>query len=220
MLSPFLNLELMRPNQVGKEIIFNETIIQIEQLCSQMVLRFIDHPYKDLKKGLYIISKDGDRYHNHLTYPLEDRWKYIKPQENMIIFIEEKNSFFKFQQNTWKDVTLENKSTSSPSQAVSITTSTLAYTSIKGKYTIPSENDFLHLYINGDVKFEIKNHNSPKITLFIKQHHQKKYKLTWGGNCIFAKEQPALEENRLIVMNLYKTPEDDRYLAEVIGIYM
>jgi hypothetical protein len=223
MLSSFLNLELMHNQQVGKEIIFNEAIIKMEQLCSQLVIKFISHPYKDLKKGLYIIDKNSDKYHNHLTFFIADRWRYIKPQENMMIFIEEKNAFFKFSEDGWKIVELAGQEHAAvkagPSKVTSSEAKTLTYTAIKDKYIIPNEQDFLHFYLNGNANIEIKAHNSSKITLLIKQNHQRKFKMTWSGNIVFEKDPPELEENNLIVMHLYKTPEDDRYLVGIVGIY-
>ena len=224
MLSPFLNLELMRSNQVGKEIIFNESIIQIEQLCSQMVVSFLDTPYRELKKGLYIISKEGDRYHNHLVYPIAEQWRYIKPRENMIFFIEERKSFFKFQQkdNSWVKIEQgsQEHGVDPISQSAPKLSKRLEYIGIQGKYIVPIEQDSMHLYINGNVNIEIKDLKSERITLLIKQNHQKKFKINWSGNVVFEKAALDLEINNLVVMNLSKTPEDDRYLANVLGIYI
>ena len=220
MLSPFLNLELMHNNQVGKEIIFNESIIQIEQLCSQMVLGFIDQPHKELKKGLYIISNSGDRYHNHLSYLLLDSWRYIPPQENMIFFIKEEKAFFKFQENSWHKISQEHSSESSTYISTQTKESKkLEYIGVSDKYIVPIDQDFLHLYVNDNLTIEINNHQSAKITLLIKQNYQKKCKIIWADNIIFQQKAEDLEINRLMVITLYKTPEDDRYLTHISGIY-
>ena len=85
---------------------------------------------------------------------------------------------------------------------------------------MPDDQEYLHLYINGNVNIEIKDHKSERITLLIKQNYQKKFKINWSGNVVFEKDVPSLEINNLVVMNLSKTPEDDRYLANVVGIYV
>ena len=219
MKSSFLNLELMHPNQIGKEILFNETIINLEQFCSQIVLQFIDHTYQGLEKGLYIISKEGDRYHNHLSYQVNDVWKYFLPQTNMIFFVKKNNSFFSFNKDSWEEIKLSGSVASKPTESEPLSPSIDEYIGISDEYSIPNNKNFLHLYISGNSNIKIQEHPAQKITLLIKQHHKSKRNITWGDNIIFTGDLLDLEKNHIAVLQLYKTPEDNRYLVNIVGIY-
>ena len=208
MLTPFLNLELMRQNQIGKEIIFNNTILQLEQFASQMVLDFIEHPYDSMKPGMYIVLAETSPYHNHLVYVFSNKLKYFQAKEHMILFVNQENSFFKFFNNEWTQTHVGIK------QDTELLSSELKYIGIKDQYYIPDGVNMLYLYIDDNVTIHLDpNLSSHRLIILIKQNYQKKMKVSWSSNVVF--NMPELDRSKIILLELFKIPEEKKYFAYI-----
>jgi hypothetical protein len=213
------NIDLMTPQQINKEVLFNESIITLDSFCNSVITDFTKHlptdPQVDQK---YIISSgDNAGYIYYCPHPSKG-WHLLKPHVGMIMFVQKKNSFYIFENHTWKMVSLGDVITQTTQN--DLLNETESFKSVANKFEIPLESQNLYLYLNGNCQFDFSKSKSRESTIIIKQHYQNTFKTIWPNNILWKNKAPhqmTVTANSIDIIKFYQLVETKHFLAEIVG---
>ncbi len=203
--------DLMVPNQINKDIIFNENIVKIDYLLNFTIIDIVDSINQEIKIGYkYIISKG--EYSNYIFYRhnISREIEYIQPREGMIFFCIATKNFIYFLNDKWhNNILLENNNK---------TTETYKFNVLKGYYKASAKNSIIFLYLADNSTIDLTDLKIKKFTFFIKQNSKTLYDLNWSNNILWPNKKkhiitPIL--NSIDLVTLYKIAETNHYLGVV-----
>lgn len=204
-----LALELMVPSQINKDIIYNETILKLDDFFHNTIDGVIDKKPSEIEVGKkYIISSGEDR--NHICYRSSES-KSVSihiPKEGMLVYLKSESKFIFFSEDLWKDCTGSTNSKAS------------YFTGICKKYVLPQNQGQHSLYLSSNVEIIAKNIPLESITLIIKQSYDQNNKLFWSSNILWHNNvipKRVPKKNSISLIKLYSMPETDHYLGLVLG---
>lgn len=212
----YYDIDLMLPQQINKEILFNEALLKIDSLCNLTVLDFIDEvPSTNPNAGEKYILSSGENSHNICYYLSSSKdWQMLQPKKGMMIFVILKNSFFIFNEQ-WQEVNFVEKN-------ICLTASSIGrgFLGINGEFSIPPDKKYIYLYLNGNSVIKLSSIKLNKITVIIKQNFEHGFKLDWSGNILWNNKtthEISATPNVTDIITFYKLPETDYFLAEIVG---
>ena len=97
-------IDLMVSGQVGNnEIIFNEAVLKMDNFLNSVIKGFVKSTPENLDINEKYIITDG-KYIDHICYIVNTakNIEYIPVKNSMIFFVIEENSFFLYDNSTWK----------------------------------------------------------------------------------------------------------------------
>ena len=96
------NIDLMIPNQINKDVIFNKSLITIDEFLKFTIDGFIDSKDAQIEIGKkYIITGEEDKdYICYMSTPQIK--KTLKPKYGMLLFSIPESSFLLYKNNQWK----------------------------------------------------------------------------------------------------------------------
>lgn len=201
-------MDLMVPLQENKEIVFNESIIKIDNLLLISAESFTADIPTIIETGKkYIITK-GDHKSGICYKSLSSKPITIQPPvQGMVIFVIEENCFFCFHGNSWKQIG------SSPSIPAN-------FTAISGDYDLVINRQINYLYLDSDTNLNITDSPFGEVTLIIKQTYNQISKLHWQDNILWENKTShkiTAVENSIDIVKLYKLPETGHFLGRIIA---
>lgn len=219
-------IELMVPNQSGKEVIFNEAQLKMDILSSPSVIGITDHVPSRPVAGEKYILKSLDQMNDHIVYCLDGSkgWQFLPPKEGMIKFICNAGSFVIFQNNVWQKITF-----ASAPEATSTTTLPSPYNpvgneehfiGIEGKFIASELSDYFYLYVNNECVIDLSLVKVRELTMIIKQNYTRSFNISWSHNILWPEKRAlnvSQNPNAMDIVKFYRLPETEHLIAEVIG---
>ena len=209
-------LDLMIPNQASKDVIYNESILVIDNYLNSSVIGFIDQkPDKLHYKEKYVIASGQDK--SKICYcSLESRAvELFSPFEGMVLYFIKESSFLIYHNTDWQVMSLQGSIIPvSDKQKID------KFTGIEGKFCPDNTKDILYLYLNNDCELDFIDLQQSVTTFVIKQNYQNCYELKWPVNILWPGKQPHImnqQINAMDIIRLYRIPESEHFLAEIIN---
>lgn len=109
-------IDLMVPNQINKDIIFNESLLKIDQFLNNSITCFVPEAPNNMPVGSKFIISEGENK-NHICYRSHESKEpaFLKPIDNMVVFCVESKSFFAFVSNEWTEISISSQNRSEES---------------------------------------------------------------------------------------------------------
>lgn len=200
-----LEIELMTPSQLNKDIIFNEALLKIDNFIPLWIEGFIETLNDDLNVNKkYIITKGTHRnkicYRSMAARPVE----FHTPKIGMLVFHPD-CGFLYYNGENWVSYTSTAKLP-------------VSFSGIRGEITLRDKNNYLHL--NSDVNFRINNLPHAELNIFLKQAHDNIYSVNWPANIMWENRITHVMSdatNSIDFIKLYYLPETNHYLGKIIG---
>lgn len=199
------NLELILPDQLNKEVFFNENLGVIDSFCNNSIEAFVPSAPASTHKDKKFIITQGEHRNKicYATFPNKD-WRYLTPTIGMTFFCYEQKNFTYFNGSEW--IMQVVKSDMLPRN----------FESASGDAII--KDSFSYFYLNGQTKFIIENSGTSSITLIIKQNYSNIYDVSFDAPILWKNGrayQSSRTPNKIDYVKLIKLPETSHYLCEV-----
>ncbi|RTK92641.1 MAG: hypothetical protein EKK61_03395 [Rickettsiales bacterium] len=199
-----LNIEMMVPSQLNKDIIFNESMLKLDCFSNLGVTGFIDSLSEDIDVNEKYIIKYGE-HKNKICYRSSEfkPISFLEPKKGMIIYIPDQ-AFFCFDGFNWKECS-DNQIPSN-------------FSGINEHYSI--KNKINYLYLNNNSAFEISKIDHSEISIFIKQSADGVYQVVWPTNILWENKSIHImtaEKNSIDLIKLYYLPETEHWLGKIIA---
>ena len=216
-------LDLMQPGTANKDILYNENLQKIDNMLNISVSDFARQEDIKMNAGDKYIIIDGLKRNQICFKPSEHKPAQYQPaNKGMLLFIQEKDSFFNFNGNEWQQV-----AEPAPPQAsqVAIASNSILkgdenFTAIEDEYVAPADHEFLYLYVNNDVLINLDNVKTRQILIIIKNHYQDPKTLTWPENILWPNKEPHIltaKQNAIDIIRIYRLIETNHFLGEIVG---
>lgn len=104
--TPNLNLYLLKPNQLQKELTINEALISIDGLINKIVksTSLTQPPNKPQNGDLYMIPKEArhiwEDYSNHIAL-YNNGWRYYPLKEGFMAWVEDQQKLLIYIKGQW-----------------------------------------------------------------------------------------------------------------------
>jgi hypothetical protein len=201
-----LKLDLMVPMQINKDVIFNEALLKLDIFSNIGVLGFLNQIPERMQDGEKYIISHGEYMHYICYQDVQTKQPSLhKPSMGQVIFMLCEQSFYYFDEYQWRQVT----SYRAPK-----------FAGIKSEYTLPSDNQYHYLYMDGDANVAIGQSIYQEITIIIKQSHENSYQLAWSKNILWENDQAHELSgicNAIDIVKLYRLPETEHFLAKTVS---
>ena len=210
------HLDLMITNQANKDVIYNESILIIDNFLNSSVISFIDQkPAKLNSNEKYVIASGQDK--NKICYSPSDSSsvELLTPFEGMVLYFIKESGFFIYNNSAWQAMNWSAGPLPN-SEGPKID----KFIGIGNKYSPESANNILYLYLDNDCELDLSRIQGSIITFVIKQNYQNCYSLKWPGNILWPNKQPHImsqQINATDIIRLYRLPESEHFLAEIIN---
>ena len=218
-------INLMLPDQAQKDIVFNESMILIDQFLKNTIDGFKDKMPDSISIGEKFIIKNGDNK-NKICFLSHDSKQIalLDPTQNTLVFVKEEQCFFIFDHNNWTQVNLSGTTTSTKNdQSTKPTLHALPnnFTGIEKEYNLPLDmaNHYLYLSNNCIVKL-VGDAKISEITILIKQHWQKVSNITWPSNILWENQKKHIitqTKNTMDIVKIFYLPESQHFLGKIIS---
>lgn len=215
-------LDLMRPNQMNKDILFNETIIKIDNFLNMSIDDFVDQiPKKSNERKIYIISSGAEK--NNIYYTNYDNRTYhiIKAQEGMCFFVVSKQRFYLFTKNGWIAVVESSLGSSAPNLSSALEQEVQEkFFALAGESEISSKNITQCYYLDNNSLLNLGKNTPAHFTVIIKQNATKSRSLLWSTNIIWQEKTPhnmSATLNAIDMISFYKLPESEHFIGHIIA---
>jgi len=207
------NIDLMTPNQINKDVIFNEALITIDALLKHTINGFVESKNENIDVGKkYIITGEEDK--NHIYYMSSIQEKHTTPPQNgMLLFSIPNNNFLLYENDGWREIQIGGGNNNIPNIDQN-------FTSINESFEILNNKSNFYLYLNGDTAISLGQINIPEITILIKQCYNASYTLTWPHNILWENQTTHVMvdvHNTMEVVKLFKLPETDHFLGKIVS---
>ena len=202
-------IDLMVPGQIEKDIVFNESILLIDQFLNNSVNGFIkDIPYS-LEVGEKFIISNGSKK-NYICFLSHNSKliEFLKPSNNTIIFSKEQKCFFLFDDDNWIKINMG--SSQVPTN----------FTSISKSYTVPTDIANHYLYLTKNCVITLAKPTLPEITIIIKQNANSAKTLDWPDNILWENNSAHIittATNRFDIVKLFCLAESDHFLGKIVS---
>ena len=206
-----MQLDLIQPNLIGIEVIYNENLKILEQLSSRVVADFIKSPQDKHIEQLNIINNPQSEFHNSLVY-YTTNWCFLTPRQDMILYVKSKQNFYIYDGEAWQ-VTHEQLYQNLIEDKID------DFISAEGDILIDKEAKKTCLYLNANCKIFIFEHELMETELIIKQNYVSQFTVTMADNILLQSETICPKANNIIAIKLHKLPERDHYSAEISAEY-
>ncbi len=234
-----LNINLMVPGQINKDIVFNEAILTIDAIASNAINNFIKRPLKSIKTGQKYIITAG-KYKNQLYFKKSDASapQFCMASPGCIIYNKNDGLLYYYANNEWQllitnikvpgeEQTHQIAAAGNPAQPATTSASKTQnqknmptkFKGIKGSCYLSPQDSHHYLYIENNVELIIDKLQHDEITIIFKQCHNNSFKLKWPHNVLwsFGSKHILTEiSNSMDLVKLYKMPESDHYIGHVI----
>lgn len=232
--SNFCDLDFMMPNEINKEVKFNQNIKKIDGFLVLSAEDFVKEVPQGLNIGSsnkYIIDNKQLNYHNHIAYKIygTGSWEYLRIPEGFTLYVIKQGSFYIFKNSKWSkcydsDSSVPREKEESQ-QMVQLNKSEVPknFTGIEKSYKVI--NQYSYLYLNGNTSIDLSEAPFPELTIIIKQNFEqtKCYKIEWvakGGAIVWMNKSPhqiTLKANVIEIVKFYRLPETIRFLGQIVG---
>ena len=202
-------INLMIPGQAEKDVVFNESILLIDQFLNNSVNGFTPDIPESLKVGEKLIISDGKRK-NQICFLSHDskEIEFLKAKDNTIVFAKEQKCFFLFDTDSWVKINLGSGQISSN------------FIGINEGYTPPIDVANHYLYLSGDCTITLAKTVLSELTLIIKQNAEESKTLVWPGNILWKNDSAHVMTptmNRFDIIKLFRLPESNHFLGKIIS---
>ncbi len=213
------NMDLMVPNQTNKDVVFNESLLTIDNFLSITVNGFTKNPPETLQEGEKYIITDGE-YKNHICFKTHESKdvSYFLPKTGTLFFILENHNFMLFENNNWEEI----KFSSTNDDALNAFSHMYVpekFTCIDGYFEVPNNTPYLHLYLHNDAELDFSKVEMLETTIVIKQCYNDIKELTWPHNILWENKSPhelTKIPNASDIVKLYRLPETTHFLGIII----
>lgn len=203
------SINLMVPGQAEKDIVFNESILLIDQFLSNSVNGFTKNIPESLKVGEKFIITDGDRKNQVCFLSHESKEiEFLKAKDNTIVFVKEQKCFFLFDTDSWIKINIG--SSQIPKK----------FTGIDQEYTPPIDISNHYLYLSDDCTITLAKTFLSELTLVIKQNAEEAKTLDWPDNILWENNSAHVmttTTNRFDIIKLFRLPETNHFLGKIIS---
>ena len=202
-------IDLMVPGQIEKDIVFNESILLIDQFLNNSVNGFINDVPDILEVGEKFIISNGDKK-NHicfLSHPSK-LIEFLKPSDNTIIFSREQKCFFLFDKDHWVKINIG--SSQVPTN----------FTDISESYTVPIDIANHYLYLTENCAITLAKTTLPEITIIIKQNANAAKTLDWPDNILWENNSAHIlttTANLFDIVKLFCLAETNHFLGKIVS---
>lgn len=202
-------IDLMVPGQIEKDIVFNESMLLIDQFLNKSVNGFIDDVPHDIKVGEKFIISNGNKK-NHICFLSHNSKliEFLKPSDNTIVFSREQKCFFLFDKDNWNRI--NTVSSEVPTN----------FMTISENYKLPIDNANHYLYLSEDCTITLAKTTLPEITIIIKQNANSAKTLDWPDNILWENNSAHIittSTNRLDIIKLFHLPESNNFLGKIVS---
>ena len=202
-------IDLMVPGQAEKDIVFNESILLIDQFLNNSVNGFIPDIPDSLEVGKKFIISDGNKknqicFRSHNSKKIE----FLGPSSNIIVFSKEQKCFFLFDTDNWVKINVESGK---------IPTN---FTGISESYTTPIDIANHYLYLSDDCTITLATTTLAELTIVIKQNAEESKTLDWPDNILWENNSTHVmttTTNRVDTIKLFRLPESNHFLGKIIS---
>lgn len=203
------SINLMVPGQAEKDVVFNESILLIDQFLSNSVNGFTRDIPESLKVGEKLIITDGKRK-NQVCFLSHDskEIEFLKAKDNTIIFVKEQKCFFLFDTDSWVKINID--SGQIPAN----------FTGINEDYTPSIDVANHYLYLSDDCTITLAKTVLSELTLIIKQNAEESKTLNWPENILWENDSAHVMTptmNRFDIIKLFRLPESNHFLGKIIS---
>lgn len=211
-----LNIELITPLQINKEVAINEALITIDNLANIVVVDFVTIIPQTFEVGKKYILSEGDNS-NQIIYCADPTkgWTIFAPKHFMVVFIKQKNSFYLFDKN-WQKIEL----TQANSVLVPTALNHRELIGVKENYNIQNTQKIQYLYLDDNCELNFDNYNFDQLTLVVKQNYQNTFTITWPGIISWPNKTPpkiTQTPNVFDVFKFYSLPQTKHFIGEIVG---
>lgn len=202
-------IDLMVPGQIEKDIIFNESILLIDQFLNNSVNGFIKDVPDSLEVGEKFIILNGDKK-NHICFLSHNSKsiEFLTPSDNTVVFSKEQKCFFLFDKDNW--IKINTGSSQVP----------MNFTGISESYTVPVDIANHYLYLSEDCAITLTKTTLPEITTIIKQNANSAKTLNWPDNILWENNSAHImttTTNRFDIVKLFRLPESNHFLGKIVS---
>lgn len=213
------NMDLMVPNQINKDVIFNESLLKIDSFLNFTVNGFIEDIPDNLGIGEKYIITSG-KYIDHICYISHESKgvQYFLPKQGMLVFSLKTHNFLLYINNQWQEIQLNSNNESN--ENIAIPNIDKNFTGINELFEAPADKSYLYLYLKGDTTLGFEQTAIPELTIMIKQCYDASYTLTWPENILWEDKTPHLMSktpNATDLIKLYQLPETTHFLGKIIA---
>lgn len=206
------NIDLMIPNQINKDVIFNESLITIDEFLKFTIDGFIDSKDEQIEIGKkYIITGEEDK--DYICYMSTSQIKKtLKPKYGMLLFSIPESSFLLYENNEWRKTQIGSLDI--------LPNVDQNFTSINDTFEITNNKRNHCLYLNGNTTLSLAEINISEISILIKQCYNTSYNLTWPDNILWqnqSRHTMTNTPNAMDIIKLFKLAETNHFLGKVIG---
>lgn len=213
------NMDLMVPNQINKDVVFNESLLKIDSFLNSTVNGFIEDIPDNLEIGEKYIITSG-KYTDHICYMSHESKgvQYFLPKQGMLVFSLKTHNFLLYISNQWQEIQLNSYNESNAN--IAIPSIDKNFTDINELFEAPADKSYLYLYLNGNTTLGFEQITIPELTIMIKQCYNASYALTWPENIIWENKAPhtmTKAPNATDLIKLYQLPETKHFLGKIIA---
>jgi hypothetical protein len=199
-------MDLMIPNQVNKDVVFNESLLTIDNFLGITLNGFMDNVPENLAAGEKYIITIGD-HKNHICYKAHESKgiTYFIPQKGALFFLLENCNFVLYNGDTWENIQLNSSGNND-------------FTAIDDIFDVPNHIQHLHLYLNNDTTLNFEQVTIPEVTIMIKQCYNAFKNLIWPDNILWQNKIPhkiTQTPNAIDVIKLYRLPKTTHFLGTI-----
>jgi hypothetical protein len=201
-------LDLMVPDQAHKDILFNESMLKIDQFLNISINGFIKDIPKTLNVGEKLIICEGIKK-NHICFLLHDSKKieFLKPTNGMIVFSIQQSCFYLFD-DKWLKINIGSEIIAKN------------FDGIEGEYIAPIDVVNHYLYLSKNTTIILKKSLVPELTLIIKQNSSTSFAFKWPDNILWENGKEHIMTNKanaIDIVKLFQLPESNHFLGKIIS---
>lgn len=212
------NIKFMTPQQLNKDLVFNEAILKLDGFCSHAIKGFVDAVPQEFVIGdKYIINQGQMKNNICYIFSQSSGWQFLSPKEGMVFFCSELGQMILFDGQEWQKIQSLNAEQQAMPQAA---LSEDKFISIAGDFLPDPWASNLCLYMSQDATLDISKMKSSRLTLIIKQNYQETFELSWQGQILWKDKSPhqiTQKTNHFDVLEFYKICQTNHFIAKIIG---
>lgn len=207
------SMDLMVPSQLGKDIIFNESLLKIDSFMNCSVSDFIDHKPEQLKGEEKFIISNGEHKNKICYKPLESKTVLMhEPKPGMLVFVIKANLFLIFSNSGWEKTAI--------SGAKSVEPVLDRFIGIDKKFLLSPMHSYHYLHLNSNTEICIEQKMQPEISIIIKQSASGTFNIKWSPHILWEQKHVHImtpSPNSMDLIKLYQLPESTHLLGKIIA---
>ncbi len=204
-----LKMDLIMPEQINKEVFFNENLCILDSFSNISVHSFVPAINEDCKKNTKYIIAEGVSKNKIAFCPSQNKnWKFIDPAEGMILFCYELKQLVYFDGDEWVFVDESRNFTREVGDAQ------CHFESARGVLLVTKALSYI--YLDDDCELVIESPNDAVVEIIIKQNHQNIFNIKFSSNILWASStqyQPPTSPNAINYLRFIRLPETCHYLC-------